>query len=40
VTGYGQITDRERAQAAGIDVHFTKPVDIDRLVAALTPAVA
>jgi two-component system CheB/CheR fusion protein len=27
VTGYGQAEDRERALAAGFDVHVTKPVD-------------
>jgi CheY-like chemotaxis protein len=26
VTGYGQASDRERALAAGFDVHLTKPV--------------
>lgn len=33
VTGYGQEADRERSRTAGFDAHFTKPIDIDRLVA-------
>jgi signal transduction histidine kinase/ActR/RegA family two-component response regulator len=28
VTGWGQRNDKERAQAAGFDNHFTKPVDL------------
>jgi PAS domain S-box-containing protein len=28
VTGWGQRNDKERAQAAGFDSHFTKPVDL------------
>ena len=35
VTGYGQESDRRRAADAGFDAHFVKPVDIDRLSAAL-----
>lgn len=35
VTGYGQIEDRKRTQAAGFARHFVKPVDIDELEAAL-----
>jgi CheY-like chemotaxis protein len=31
LTGYGQPEDRQRALAAGFDVHLTKPVDIDEL---------
>jgi PAS domain S-box-containing protein len=31
VTGWGQRGDKERAQAAGFDHHFTKPVDLVRL---------
>jgi CheY-like chemotaxis protein len=27
LTGYGLAEDERRAQAAGFDVHFTKPVD-------------
>jgi signal transduction histidine kinase len=28
VTGYGQVADRERALAAGFDLHFVKPVSL------------
>jgi CheY-like chemotaxis protein/anti-sigma regulatory factor (Ser/Thr protein kinase) len=31
ITGYGQADDRLRAQAAGFDHHFVKPVDISAL---------
>jgi CheY-like chemotaxis protein/two-component sensor histidine kinase len=31
VTGWGQRDDKKRAQAAGFDHHFTKPVDLVRL---------
>lgn len=31
LTGYGQEDDRQRARAAGFDVHATKPLDADRL---------
>jgi len=31
ITGWGQQEDRERARQAGFDHHFTKPVDLDRL---------
>jgi CheY-like chemotaxis protein len=31
-TGWGQTDDRERAVAAGFDVHLVKPVDPDALV--------
>jgi hypothetical protein len=27
LTGYGQDEDRRRSQAAGFDVHLTKPID-------------
>jgi signal transduction histidine kinase/ActR/RegA family two-component response regulator len=35
LTGYGQVEDRRRALEAGFDVHLTKPVETDRLEAAL-----
>jgi len=35
LTGYGQAEYRERALAAGFDHHFVKPVDPDRLEAAI-----
>ena len=35
LSGWGQLEDRTRAQDAGFDAHFTKPADIDALVAAL-----
>ncbi|OLL28202.1 hybrid sensor histidine kinase/response regulator [Burkholderia sp. SRS-W-2-2016] len=35
ITGYGQTEDRLRAQAAGFDYHFVKPVNIDSLLALL-----
>ncbi len=41
VTGYGQPQDRETAFAAGFDDHFTKPLEIERLMtllATLRPA--
>jgi DNA-binding response OmpR family regulator len=31
ITGWGQEEDRQRARDAGFDHHFTKPVDLDRL---------
>jgi PAS domain S-box-containing protein len=31
VTGYGQVSDRERSLAAGFDAHVVKPVDMPRL---------
>lgn len=31
MTGYGQDRDREDAEAAGFDLHLTKPVDVDDL---------
>jgi two-component system CheB/CheR fusion protein len=36
LSGWGQLEDRNRAQDAGFDAHFTKPADIDALVAALS----
>ena len=35
LSGWGQLEDRVRAQNAGFDAHFTKPADIDALVAVL-----
>lgn len=35
VTGWGQEKDRQAAASAGFDFHFTKPVDLDELLAAL-----
>jgi CheY-like chemotaxis protein len=35
LSGWGQQEDRARAAAAGFDAHFTKPADIDALVASL-----
>jgi len=35
LTGYGGPDDVERAHAAGFDAHLVKPVDIERLLAAL-----
>jgi len=31
ITGWGQEGDRQRSREAGFDHHFTKPVDIERL---------
>jgi len=31
ITGYGQAEDRFRAQAAGFDYHFVKPVNLEDL---------
>ena len=31
LTGYGQLEDRQKALAAGFDVHVTKPVGLDQL---------
>ena len=36
LSGWGQLEDRSRAQDAGFDAHFTKPADIEALVAALS----
>jgi signal transduction histidine kinase/integral membrane sensor domain MASE1/CheY-like chemotaxis protein len=41
LTGYGQEQDKRRAQEAGFDLHFAKPVDLERLdraLSALRPA--
>ena len=35
LTGYGGAADIARAHAAGVDAHLVKPVEIDRLLAAL-----
>jgi two-component system, sensor histidine kinase len=35
LTGYGQPEDRDRAYAAGFDLHLVKPVDRDKLAEAL-----
>ncbi|HYW50843.1 MAG TPA: response regulator [Gemmatimonadaceae bacterium] len=35
ITGWGQSADKRRAHEAGFDLHFTKPVDLDQLLAAL-----
>jgi CheY-like chemotaxis protein len=34
-TGWGQETDKALAEAAGFNHHFTKPVDVTKLEAAL-----
>jgi CheY-like chemotaxis protein len=31
VTGYGQVSDRQQALAAGFDEHLVKPIEIDTL---------
>jgi PAS domain S-box-containing protein len=36
ITGYGQTEDRLRAQSAGFDYHFVKPVNIDSLLKLLS----
>lgn len=36
LTGWGQETDRQAAKNAGFDLHFTKPVNLDDLLAALS----
>jgi CheY-like chemotaxis protein len=38
ITGWGQEKDLRRAEDAGIDHHFTKPVDFEALVALLERA--
>lgn len=38
LTGYGQPEDKERALAAGFDVHLTKPLDLAVLQSLLAPA--
>jgi len=38
LTGYGMAEDRERALAAGFDLHLVKPIDFERLFDALASA--
>jgi CheY-like chemotaxis protein len=41
MTGWGQPQDKERARAAGFDVHLTKPVqpdEVDRVLAGFLQA--
>ena len=33
ITGYGDKASRERSRQAGFDLHLTKPIDVDRLLA-------
>jgi PAS domain S-box-containing protein len=40
ITGYGQAEDRMRAQTAGFDLHFVKPVRVESLLKALSARVA
>jgi CheY-like chemotaxis protein len=40
VTGYGQESDRERALAAGFDVHMAKPIEPAQLVEVIDGKVA
>ena len=40
LTGYGQSEDRRHALDAGFDLHFTKPVETDRLEAAIATLAA
>jgi len=40
LTGYGDAEDRARTEAAGFDVHFVKPVDIDKLAKLLSEVAA
>ena len=40
LTGYGEEEDRVRAEAAGFDVHFVKPVDIPTLAKLLADVAA
>ena len=35
LTGFGQPRDREKSAAAGLAGHFVKPVDADRILAAI-----
>jgi DNA-binding response OmpR family regulator len=37
LTGWGQEEHKQRARDAGFDFHLTKPVDLDRLAAVLSP---
>ncbi|MFT0175237.1 hypothetical protein ACLKMY_41505, partial [Paraburkholderia mimosarum] len=36
ITGYGQADDRLRAQSAGFDYHFVKPVNVEGLLTLLS----
>jgi CheY-like chemotaxis protein len=36
ITGYGQDSDRQKALESGFDYHFVKPIDMDRLLGALS----
>lgn len=36
ITGYGQYRDRVRAFEAGFDAHYTKPVEMDKLLEILS----
>lgn len=36
ITGWGQEEDRRRAREAGFDHHFTKPADLERLMAVIS----
>ena len=36
VTGWGQDSDKARAMEAGFDLHFTKPVDAERVIELLS----
>jgi CheY-like chemotaxis protein len=36
ITGYGQAEDRIRAQTAGFDLHFVKPVNVESLLKSLS----
>jgi CheY-like chemotaxis protein len=38
LTGYGQADDRDRARAAGFDVHLTKPADVELVAAVIERA--
>jgi CheY-like chemotaxis protein len=40
LSGYGQESDRKRSLEAGIDVHFTKPVELDVIQTAVAGQVA
>ncbi|HEY7171090.1 MAG TPA: ATP-binding protein [Vicinamibacterales bacterium] len=40
VTGYGQVSDREKSLAAGFDAHVVKPVDMPRLMSLLEQLLA
>jgi signal transduction histidine kinase/CheY-like chemotaxis protein len=40
LTGYGQTEDRQRAHAAGFDVHLVKPVTLDHLEDAIARVIA